>query len=71
MRKKQLNTEGVINELKQGSVFFKKDDPVDNHERSVRPDRLDGPERPVRVHKKKREIRRHAFEIFRDQIPHL
>ena len=37
-------------------------------ERVERPERSDVPERHVRVQSKKREIRRHSFEIYRDQV---
>lgn len=37
-------------------------------ERVERPERPDVPERAVRVEPKKREIRRHSFEIYRDQV---
>ena len=37
-------------------------------ERAERPERSDVPERTVRVLTKKREIRRHSFEVYSDQV---
>jgi hypothetical protein len=71
MSKKKLDTTNVLNELKNGSVFFQGENNLEKSERPVRPDdseRGDGPERPVRIEKKKREIRRHSYEIYQDQV---
>lgn len=69
MSKKQLNTEGVINELKGGSVFFQKQE----DEKIVRPVRE---ERPVPSERHvyppaRRERKRHPFDIYRDQYETL
>ena len=70
MSRNKLNTEEVMNELKSGSVFFqsaKKPNP----ERGERPQRPDESERPERENPKKREIRRHSYELYRDQVIQL
>ena len=51
---------------KQGPGFLKKKQKT---ERPVRAERPDGDERPVRV--VKREVRRHSFEFYRDQLDQL
>ena len=61
MSKKQLDTSGVLNELKSGSVFFQKEKPT---KQPVRPVRTVRPVRSLT----KREIKRHPFEIYRDQL---
>jgi|APSaa5957512576_1039674.scaffolds.fasta_scaffold152347_1 hypothetical protein len=64
MSKNQLDTSDITSELKSGSVFFKKE----TDEKPDLPERPDGPVRPVRVEPAKREIRRHSFELYRDQV---
>jgi len=63
MSKKQLDTSVVLNELKSGSLFFQKDKPV----RPVREERDVRPVRPPT----KREVKRHPFDIYRDQLDTL
>lgn len=76
MSKKNLNPDSVINELKGQSVFFREsemtkpaDSDVDNHRE------LDVTVRSVRdvrgVRNKSRETKRHAFDIYRDQLDSL
>ena len=69
MSKKQLDTTEIVSELRQGSVFFQQD--ANKSVRPVREERPDGPvgpERSVRVETKRREIKRHSFEVYRDQV---
>ena len=67
MSKKQLDTSVVINELKSGSLFFRKNNTSKPPVRDVRAVR---DVRPVRT-PTKREIKRHPFDIFRDQLESL
>ena len=70
---KQLNEEAVINELRGGSGFFKDAKPkpqtVDVYA-SERPPEPSS-DRTVDLPSDKRETKRHAFEIYKDQLRQL
>ena len=67
MGKKHLDTSIVLNELKSGSVFFRKDKISEKPVRPVREERGVRHVRPIA----KREIKRHPFDIYRDQLDTL
>ena len=67
MPKKKLNTENVLNELKEGSVFFQKENIKKPPVLPVREEPDVRSVRPVRI-SAKREIIRHPYNIYRDQL---
>ena len=67
MSKKKLNTSPILNELKQGSVFFQKEGDEKPPVRAVQEER---DVRPV-CSPAKRERKRHPFDIYRDQLETL
>ena len=70
MPKKKLNTENVLNELKEGSVFFQKENIEKPPVQAVREETDVRSVRHVRS-STKREIIRHPFNIYRDQLKTL
>jgi hypothetical protein len=70
MSKKQLDTAGILNELKGGSVFFQKAVEPQPSAGDVREERDVRSVRPVRS-AVKRERKRHPFDIYRDQLETL
>jgi|APSaa5957512622_1039677.scaffolds.fasta_scaffold110333_1 hypothetical protein len=67
MKKNQLDTSDIVSELKSGSVFFQKENIKNPPVPPVREDPDVRSVRPVRI-SKKREIIRHPFNIYRDQL---
>lgn len=67
MSKKKLNSSPILNELKQGSVFFQKEGDEKPPVPTAREERDVLPVRPP----SKRERKRHPFDIYRDQLETL
>lgn len=73
MSKKQLNTELVLNELKQGSVFFQKENDRTEDRADQRPEirSEDRPEERTVLLPVKRRTKRYSFEFYEDQISEI
>jgi hypothetical protein len=69
MSKKQLDVSGVVNELKEGSVFFQKDTERTEKRTEQRPE-IRSEKRTVRL-PIKRSTKRYSFEFYEDQLAEI
>jgi len=73
MSKKKLNTSPILNELKQGSVFFQKEtERTEDHSENRANQRTEyrSEKRSVQLPVKRR-TKRYSFEFYDDQISHI